>query len=203
MGFRPVLAAIIIWWITFTACGSDESSGPAFGTPMEPPPLIFASVTTGTDETCGVTTDDVGYCWGGLTASSDGSSIGPPTATGSDVPALVAGGISFQSVVAGGDQTCGLATTGLAYCWGLEGADELTAGRPAEVPGLHIYVSVSNGTHHTCGITMDGDAYCWGLGGGGRLGDGSNVGSETPVAVLGGLRFTSVSVGGNLLMRYH
>ena len=96
---------------------------------MEPPPLIFASVTTGTDETCGVTTDDEGYCWGGLTASSDGSSIGPPTTTGSDVPAPAGGGISFQSVVAGGDQTCGLAN-----CWGLDGADELTAGRPAESP---------------------------------------------------------------------
>ena len=43
----------------------------------------------------------------------------------------------------------------------------------------------------------DGAAYCWGLKGGGRLGDGSNVGSETPVAILGGLKFTSVSVGGN------
>lgn len=188
---------IVMGWITFTACGSDEPPGPPLEPQVEPPPLIFTSLTAGTDKTCGVTTDDDAYCWGGLTGSSGGSSIGSPSTTGSDVPIRVAGGISFQSVVAGGDQTCGLATTGLAYCWGLEGADELTAGRPAEVPGLHIYVSVSNGTHHTCGITMDGDAYCWGLDGGGRLGDGSNAGSETPVAVLGGLRFTSVSVGGN------
>ena len=198
MRFRPALAASLMWWITCTACGSDKSSGPALGPRMEPPPLMFASVTAGTDETCGVTTDDDGYCWGGLTASSDvGPPLGPGTTTGSDVPARVAGGISFQSVVAGGDQTCGLDTSGIAYCWGLEGADEFTAGRPVEVPGPHIYVLVSNGTHHTCGITTDGAAYCWGLNGGGRLGDSSNVGSETPVAVVGGLRFTSVSVGGN------
>ena len=195
--FRPALAAILMWWITFTACGSDKPSGPTLGVIMEPPPIVFASVTAGTDETCGVTTDDEGYCWGGLTASSGESPVGPPTTTGSDVPAPAGGGISFQSVVAGGDQTCGLATSGIAYCWGLEGADEFEAERPVEVPGQHIYVSVSNGTRHICGITTDGAAYCWGLNGGGRLGDGTNVGSETPVAVLGGLTFTSVSVAGN------
>ena len=113
----------------------------------------------------------------------------------------VASGISFQSIVAGGDQTCGLATSGTVYCWSLEGEDELTAGRPAEVPGT--YVSVSNGTHHTCGITTDGAAYCWGLNGSGRLGDGSNVGSETPVAVLGGLQVHFRQCRRKPLMRYH
>ncbi len=196
MRFRPALTAILMWWIIFTACGSDEPMRPT-RPPMPRPPLIFASVTAGTDETCGVTTDNDGYCWGGLTASSDGDeeTLGPLTTTGSDVPAKVGGGISFQSVAAGGDQTCGLGTSGTVHCWGLEGADELTAALLAEMPGT--YVSVSNGTHHTCSITTDGAAYCWGLNGGGRLGDGSNVGSETPVAVLGGLTFTSVSVAGN------
>ena len=76
MRFRPALAAIVMWWITFTACSADESSGPGLDPPMEPPPLIFASMTTGTTETCGVTTDHDSYCWGGVSASSDGSSIG-------------------------------------------------------------------------------------------------------------------------------
>ncbi len=76
MRFRPALAAILMGWITFTACGSDKSSGPALGPRMEPPPLMFASVAAGSDETCGVVTDDDGYCWGGLTASSDESNVG-------------------------------------------------------------------------------------------------------------------------------
>ncbi len=124
MRFRSALTAILMWWITFTACGSDEPMRPMVP-PMPRPPLVFASVTAGTDETCGVTTNDDGYCWGGLTASSDSDeeTLGPPTMTGSDAPTQVAGGISFQSVVAGGDQTCGIATSGTVYCWGLAGAD--------------------------------------------------------------------------------
>jgi alpha-tubulin suppressor-like RCC1 family protein len=30
----------------------------------------------------------------------------------------VAGGLSFQSLSAGGGHTCGLTTTGAAHCWG-------------------------------------------------------------------------------------
>src|SRR6266571_1166304 len=64
------------------------------------------------------------------------------------------------------------------------------------------FLQVDPGGLHTCGIRASGAAYCWGYNGNaqlgfGWLGSGSAVemSSPTPVAVLGGLTFTHVSVG--------
>ena len=40
------------------------------------------------------------------------------TTAASTVPVAVSGGLTFQSVSHGGLQSCGLTTTGAAYCWG-------------------------------------------------------------------------------------
>ena len=56
--------------------------------------------------------------------------------------------------------------------------------------------SVSAGSIHTCGLTTPGDAYCWGFNDFGQLGDGSTIGSLTPVLVSGGIRFSSISTRG-------
>jgi alpha-tubulin suppressor-like RCC1 family protein len=75
----------------------------------------FASLGTGDSHTCGVTASGSGYCWGwnqngqlgdGSTESSRGS------------PAPVAGGLQFTAIVGGRDHSCGLTTTGSAWCWG-------------------------------------------------------------------------------------
>ena len=48
----------------------------------------------------------------------------------------------------------------------------------------------------TCGVTPQGVAYCWGDGFRDRLGNGtSNIDSDVPVAVSGGLTFQSISTG--------
>jgi alpha-tubulin suppressor-like RCC1 family protein len=60
------------------------------------------------------------------------------------------------------------------------------------------FIQVSAGFDHTCGVTRDYKAYCWGANEFGQLGNGTriiNVGSTTPVAVVGGLSFRHVSVG--------
>jgi hypothetical protein len=44
--------------------------------------------------------------------------LGQGTTDGSTKPVAVSGGLSFQSVVAGGDHTCGVTTTQQGYCWG-------------------------------------------------------------------------------------
>ncbi len=51
------------------------------------------------------------------------------------------------------------------------------------------------GESHTCILKSDGQAYCWGENSVGQLGNGSTESSMTPVAVSGGLRFTSISAG--------
>jgi alpha-tubulin suppressor-like RCC1 family protein len=74
-----------------------------------------------------------------------------------------------------------------------------------------VFASVSAGASHTCAVTTSGMAYCWGDNSNGQLGTGAVGGpqscthdpnpavpcSTSPTAVVGGLRFASVSAGGD------
>ena len=161
--------------------------------------LTFASVSAGGEHTCGVTTSGAAYCWGygQFGALGDGSATIDQT-----TPVAVSGGLTFASVSAGGSHTCGVTTSGAAYCWG-EGDDgqlgngsERDQARPVAVSGGLTFASVSAGFFHTCGVTTSGAAYCWGEGVKGQLGNGSmDLSKATPVAVSGGLAFASMSAG--------
>ena len=113
--------------------------------------------------------------------------------------------LSFTSVSAGSGYSCGVTDEGAAYCWGystLGGLGNGTNGvssTPEPVSGGLSFASVSAGGHDTtCGVTVDGAAYCWGENYHGQLGDGAHGIANrrsTPVPVLGGLSFASVSPG--------
>ena len=53
---------------------------------------------------------------------------------------------------------------------------------------------VAAGTEHTCALTV-GRTYCWGNNSFGQLGTASNVSSEAPTEVAGGLRFVALAAG--------
>jgi alpha-tubulin suppressor-like RCC1 family protein len=183
--------------------------------------LTFSSISAGSSHTCGITTTGAAYCWGLGSGGAIGDGIG---ATFTVVPSAVTaptGGsaLTFSSITVGGSHTCGITTTGAAYCWGYGGNGELGNGSTngSNVPvavvaptggSILIFSSISAGVYggsngdHTCGITTTGAAYCWGNGGNGELGNNSTNGSNVPVAVLaptGGnvLTFSSVSVDAN------
>ncbi|HIC52346.1 MAG TPA: hypothetical protein EYO97_00810, partial [Gemmatimonadetes bacterium] len=44
--------------------------------------------------------------------------LGDGTTTDKSTPVAVAGGLQFASLWAGGRRTCGVTTSGTAYCWG-------------------------------------------------------------------------------------
>lgn len=167
------------------------------GTTVPPTNLVFASVSVGFTHACGVTTAGVAYCWGDNYTGSLGD--GTMWTTGLS-PVPVAGGLTFASVSASAFHTCGVTTTGAAYCWG-EGSLGDGSGNlslvPVAVAGGLTFASVSAGSTHNCGVTTGGAAYCWGGNYYGELGDGTRSFAPTPVPVAGGLTFAQVSADGN------
>ena len=152
--------------------------------------LTFTSVSAGAFHTCGVTTSGGAYCWGTNFFGELGDGTAPRAAQ--NTPVLVSGGLGFSSVSAGArtGYTCGVTTSGNAYCWGLNSNGQLGDGTltdrntPVLVSGGLSFASVSTGAFHTCGVTINGDAYCWGSNGFGQRGDGTNAPATTPVRVL-------------------
>ena len=57
------------------------------------------------------------------------------------------------------------------------------------------YHSIVAGGAHFCALSPDGSAFCWGLNGQGQRGDGTGKDSPTPVAVSGGLHFSTLGAG--------
>jgi alpha-tubulin suppressor-like RCC1 family protein len=162
---------------------------------------IFASVSVYVYHSCGVTTVGVAYCWGDNSAFQLG---GGSTNTNSSVPVAVSGGHTFASLGAGGGfHSCGVTTTGEAYCWGHniygqlgDGGTNTNSSVPLAISGGHAFASMSGGLYHSCGVTTSGAAYCWGANYYGQLGDGNtNTTSSVPVAVSGGHTFASASAG--------
>ncbi len=162
--------------------------------------LTFASISAGYEATCGVTTGGAAYCWG---ANNYGQLGNAGDNFWEATPVAVSGGLTFASVSAGFDHTCGVTTGGAAYCWGDNGYGELGNGTstssttPVAVSGGLTFAMISAGNGSvigvTCGVTTSGAAYCWGDNSQGELGNATLTSSNTPVPVAGGLTFAAVS----------
>ncbi|NBT26149.1 MAG: RCC1 repeat-containing protein [Actinobacteria bacterium] len=178
----------------------------------------FASIVAGTRHTCGLTSAGAAYCWGynaygqigdGTAGGGDAQGNGSHTADRLS-PVAVSGGKTFTSLAAGGSNTCGLTSAGVAYCWGNNyfgqigdgttgtalGDDSANRLAPTAVSGNLIFSGLAMGVFHTCGRTTVGKAYCWGQNSGGQIGDGT-IGTNrlSPVAVSGNQSFSSLVVG--------
>lgn len=161
--------------------------------------LDFAEISAGNVRTCGITSFGAGFCWG----LNNAGQLGDGTAATSTAPEAVLGGLTFQTVVAGGEgtHTCGITKGGPAYCWGNNNVGQLGDGTttsksvPATVAGGLTFVSLAVHATHTCGITDGGLAYCWGFNDDGELGTGNTSSSNVPVAVASEETFTAIAVG--------
>ena len=159
--------------------------------------LTFSDISTGLaaqsgnyNFTCGVTTSDRAYCWGG---NIDGQ-LGDGTTARRLRPVAVTGGLRFASVSARMGYACGLTTADAAWCWGRDDHGQLgdggpTSGSPSRpfptaVSGNLSFTTVRSGWLHACALTPEDAAYCWGSNLSGELADGIDTGSSTPVRIV-------------------
>src|ERR1041384_1898624 len=169
------------------AIGTNPSSATLSGTTTEAAVYGVAAFSNLIVSTAGT-----GYTF---TATASGLS------GATSAPFNVIAAVSFASVSAGGDHTCGVTTGGAGYCWGDNSEGELGTGpisnspTPVVVSGGRTCVAVSAGSDFSCGVTTGGAGYCWAANDHGQLGNGSTTNSITPGPVSGGLSFASVSPG--------
>ena len=107
--------------------------------------------------------------------------------------------LGIGRISAGNSHSCGLGSTGQAYCWGegtfgqLGNNTIISSTTPSLVSGGHTFSSISAGSRHTCALTTAGTAYCWGDDFRGQLGNGAINSTTTPSPVSGGHTFSSIS----------
>jgi alpha-tubulin suppressor-like RCC1 family protein len=168
----------------------------------------FTQLVAGRFHACGITTAQDAYCWGwdyaGQLGAGDVSSerctffsLDPCSTT----PRLVTGAHKWALLSATDRATCGLATTGVTYCWGLDvgGTDGLycqtsddlfgCTHAPIQVGSDHLFRNISIGNVHRCEQTGDEKIECWGANYFGAFGSGSLDQSNTPVQAAGGAAY--------------
>jgi alpha-tubulin suppressor-like RCC1 family protein len=175
--------------------------------------LRFTAIGTGASHTCGITADSAAFCWG-LAASGQ---VGIPPVRERTTPVRASGNLGLITIDGGIEHTCATSAAGHAYCWGGNLQGQLGAGSlvlrtsaPMRVRGSQLFSSLGTNWLTVCGATAGGQAWCWGAGDAGGLGQGTQETpddcfaanaflscSATPLAVSGGLSFTTIAGGGS------
>jgi len=140
----------------------------------------WAQVSVGNDHACALDSAGRAFCWGsnhsaqlgartpelcGIVGESGHRSCYP---TASDTPVAAGGAMRFAAISAGRARTCGLSSSGNAFCWGADvpgAADTCLTGTrcsfgplPYEAPRRFHALAV--GSRVTCGVGADGEAVC-------------------------------------------
>jgi hypothetical protein len=179
-----------------------------------PQPVEVKSVALGWRHTCALLSNGDVYCWG----DNDYGQVGnDPSNLSIDVPTptrVVQGerpdGVYFTALSAGDEFTCGTASDGEAYCWGLNddgnlgNGDKINKGYPVrvargEIPAGVKIEQISLAMNHTCALAANGEVYCWGFNQYWMLGTGGTTSSNTPKLVAqgerpNGVKYTQLTV---------
>lgn len=178
-----------------TSCTFAPSCTEAFTPELVAGGLKWADIGAGNGVTCAVTVAATGYCWGDIPINGDpnGSSglLGSGQLAGSKTPIAVTGDYRFKMLRAGTRQVCGITTSSIALCWGVNVSGQIgigtvdaaayalggQAGRyasPQVVAGKLQFTRIAEGSV-SCGISTSANAYCWGGNNGGILGGGDET----------------------------
>jgi alpha-tubulin suppressor-like RCC1 family protein len=155
-------------------------------------------VKAGWDHSCGLTADQLIYCWG----RNQVGQVGDGTTTARFTPVPVLGGLHFIAVATGAYRSCGITTANRLFCWGWNSHGQSGTGSsaygvvvPTLVKGGLRWLAVAVGREHTCAITTDNRAFCWGLNQYGQLGTNDLHQHSLPVAVVGARFWRQIGAG--------
>ena len=161
--------------------------------------LPWVQISAGFSHSCGIRSDGALACWG----QNDRGQIGVGTLFNSPVPTRITLLTEpATDVSAGQARSCARTISNKVYCWGSiwtssENGLEFTRSQtfPQLVPSAPGMVTLSVGALTTCGTDSAGVGYCWEANPRGERGDGTFVGSTTPLPVKGAMRFAQMSAG--------
>lgn len=126
-------------------------------------------------------------CWG----QNGAGQLGAGVATAFSLTPLTVSGISGATrVVADGDSSCALLSSGAVRCWGSNARGQLGDGTmesrssPVGVVGVSDATGITLGDDHACAISTTRGVICWGEGGNGERGDGYVNRHPTPVPLV-------------------
>jgi alpha-tubulin suppressor-like RCC1 family protein len=171
--------------------------------------LRFQTAIAGGIHSCAVAANGKAYCWGSPQQGRLGSGDADAKNKSADktVPTAVAGDVLFATIAPRSWHTCGLSSTGTAFCWGGAGEHGVlgpgnSTGADSPVPSrvaLDANVAtVVTGHLHNCALTRDGVASCWGANADGEIGDGTTRDASATRRVTTTGRFVSIATGGNV-----
>lgn len=132
----------------------------------------FASVSVGDSHACGVTVEQVAYCWGNGSEGRLGT--GDTLARLEPAEVQFARPMTVTQIDAGANGTCAVATPAPAYCWGRDdlgqlGSSLVAAGQIGEFSLRPVPVDSGDDTRqivtkgpHTGRLSAAGFAYCFG-----------------------------------------
>ena len=142
--------------------------------------------------------DGSAWCWG----SSGSGQLGDETVVRKSSPVSVIGGHSFIKINSGYLTMVALKADGSVWCWGYGAYGELgdetvvSKSSPVSVVGGHSFIDIASGKYTTSALKADGSIWGWGRNSVyGDIGDNSVVPKSSPVSVVGGHSFISVSKG--------
>lgn len=160
------------------------------------------SIAAGVRHTCAALSTGRVKCWGDNGSGQLGNGSNNNTTTPQTV--LGVGGTgqlsNIEEVAASAkrDVTCARSSSGLAYCWGSNGANQLgnpAAGGASNTPvivqdratssNLTNVATLAIGSYATCAVRTNGNAMCWGSAGHNEIGNPSYGGVDTAVNVAG------------------
>ena len=183
--------------VVFNATGQAVATNP----PPTQTSFLASQIEVANLATCALRQGAGLVCWGTNPQGQlgDGTTVNRP-----DPAAVNAPGVTFTRVAMGTAHTCGVASTGVVYCWGSNNGGRIgdasaAAERlsPTSVAGGMTFKTVAVGRDHSCAIRSNDTAWCWGINASGALGVSGVLSASQPTAVSGGDRtWRAIAAGG-------